>query len=107
VTDEVSGEAQGLDSGYPTKDESQVQAYCVKCRAKREMKYAKSITMKNGKPANQRPKASAQPEAQKYSERKELDLLLHSLTELRRAGFSRCRDIQPLYFTNHASQAFV
>jgi hypothetical protein len=30
-----------------------VQAYCVKCRAKREMKDAKAITMKNGKPATQ------------------------------------------------------
>jgi len=28
-------------------------AYCVKCRAKRDMKYAKAITMKNGKPAPQ------------------------------------------------------
>ena len=30
-----------------------MQAYCVKCRAKREMKDAKGITMKNGKPATQ------------------------------------------------------
>ena len=30
-----------------------MQAYCVKCRAKREMRDAKSITMKNGKPATQ------------------------------------------------------
>jgi len=30
-----------------------MQAYCVKCRAKREMKDARAITMKNGKPANQ------------------------------------------------------
>ena len=28
-----------------------VQAYCFKCRAKREIKDAKAITMKNGKPA--------------------------------------------------------
>ncbi len=28
-----------------------VQAYCVKCKAKREMKDAASITLKNGKPA--------------------------------------------------------
>ena len=28
-----------------------MQAYCVKCKAKREIKDAKSITMKNGKPA--------------------------------------------------------
>ncbi len=30
-----------------------MQAYCFKCRAKKEMKDAKSITMKNGKPATQ------------------------------------------------------
>jgi len=30
-----------------------MQAYCVKCRDKREMKDARSITMKNGKPATQ------------------------------------------------------
>jgi len=28
-----------------------MQAYCMKCRAKREMKDTKSIIMKNGKPA--------------------------------------------------------
>ena len=35
------------------KEVASMQAYCVKCRAKREMKDAKSITMKNGKPATQ------------------------------------------------------
>ncbi len=30
-----------------------MQAYCVKCRAKKEMKDAKAITMKNGRPATQ------------------------------------------------------
>jgi len=30
-----------------------MQAYCVKCRAKREMKDARAITMKTGKPATQ------------------------------------------------------
>ena len=30
-----------------------MQAYCMKCRAKREMKDAKAITMKNGRPATQ------------------------------------------------------
>ncbi len=30
-----------------------MEAYCVKCRAKREMKEAKAIVMKNGKPATQ------------------------------------------------------
>ncbi len=28
-----------------------MQAYCVKCQAKKEMKDAKSITRKNGQPA--------------------------------------------------------
>ncbi len=31
----------------------EMQAYCVKCRTKREMNDAKAITMKNGKPATQ------------------------------------------------------
>ncbi len=35
------------------KEVAQMQAYCVKCRAKREMKDARAITMKNGKPATQ------------------------------------------------------
>ena len=30
-----------------------MRAYCMKCRAKKEMKDAKSITMKNGRPATQ------------------------------------------------------
>ena len=30
-----------------------MQGYCVKCRTKREIKSAKAITMKNGKPATQ------------------------------------------------------
>ena len=29
------------------------EAYCVKCKAKREVKDAQQITMKNGKPALQ------------------------------------------------------
>jgi hypothetical protein len=35
------------------KEEELMQAYCMKCRTKREMKNAKSIKMKNGKPATQ------------------------------------------------------
>jgi Zn finger protein HypA/HybF involved in hydrogenase expression len=35
------------------KEEEEMQAYCMKCRAKKEMKDAKSIIMKNGKPATQ------------------------------------------------------
>jgi hypothetical protein len=30
-----------------------MQGYCVKCRAKREIRNARAITMKNGKPATQ------------------------------------------------------
>lgn len=30
-----------------------MQAYCMKCRTKREMKNPKKLTMKNGKPATQ------------------------------------------------------
>lgn len=36
-----------LEGGEP------MQAYCMKCRVKREIKNAKAITMKNGKPATQ------------------------------------------------------
>jgi len=35
------------------KEVSLMQAYCVKCRTKREIKNPKAITMKNGKPATQ------------------------------------------------------
>ncbi len=35
------------------KGGEQMQAYCMKCRAKKEMKDARSITMKNGRPATQ------------------------------------------------------
>ena len=30
-----------------------MQGYCVKCRATREMKDARAMTMKNGRPATQ------------------------------------------------------
>ena len=30
-----------------------MEGYCVKCRAKKEMRDARAITMKNGKPATQ------------------------------------------------------
>lgn len=30
-----------------------MEAYCLKCRERREMKDAKPITMKNGKPATE------------------------------------------------------
>jgi len=51
--------AQGIDiigkgvvSSYK-KGGGKMQAYCVKCRTKREMKDAKSVVMKNGRPATQ------------------------------------------------------
>ncbi|MCX6005736.1 MAG: DUF5679 domain-containing protein [Chloroflexi bacterium] len=30
-----------------------MQGFCMKCRAMKEMKNPKAVTMKNGKPANQ------------------------------------------------------
>ena len=36
---------------YSTEDYNMVQAYCMKCRKKIEMKNPKKVTMKNGKPA--------------------------------------------------------
>jgi hypothetical protein len=33
------------------KEDRSVEAYCVKCKAKRRMKDAAETTMKNGKPA--------------------------------------------------------
>jgi len=46
---------QNLQSAEPTnrKEVRPMQAYCVKCRAKKEMKDTKATTMKNGKPATQ------------------------------------------------------
>jgi integrase len=35
------------------KEDYRMEGYCVKCRAKKEIKNAKAITMKNGKPATQ------------------------------------------------------
>jgi len=35
------------------KEVNRMQAYCVKCRTKREMQGARAITMKNGRPATQ------------------------------------------------------
>jgi len=36
-----------------TQEAEAMQGYCVKCKAKREIKNAKAVTMKNGRPANQ------------------------------------------------------
>ena len=37
----------------PKQEVNQMQAYCVKCRAKKEMRDPKPIVMKNGRPATQ------------------------------------------------------
>ena len=42
-----------LYPAFRNKEVTRVEAYCVKCRAKREVKDAKGITMKNGRPATQ------------------------------------------------------
>ena len=34
-------------------EEQAVEAYCMKCKAKKEMKDATLVTMKNGKPATE------------------------------------------------------
>lgn len=41
------------DTFLRQKGGEQIQGYCLKCRAKREIKDARAITMKNGKPATQ------------------------------------------------------
>ena len=48
-------DSMGMDGlSLPSRMEGiLMQAYCMKCRTKREIKDAKSITMKNGKPATQ------------------------------------------------------
>lgn len=33
------------------KEVNRMEAYCVKCKAKKEMKNPQKVTMKNGKPA--------------------------------------------------------
>jgi hypothetical protein len=38
---------------YFGKGSRKMEAYCMKCKAKKEMKDAQAITMKNGRPANQ------------------------------------------------------
>ncbi len=46
------GGGNGLSFRF-IKEVDLMQAYCMKCRAKQEMKDAKAITMKNGRPATQ------------------------------------------------------
>ena len=38
---------------YTEKRGSTMEAYCMKCKTKREMQNAQQITMKNGRPASQ------------------------------------------------------
>jgi hypothetical protein len=38
---------------YPRLYTGFMEAYCVKCKSKRNMKDEKKVTMKNGKPATQ------------------------------------------------------
>ena len=38
---------------YPNNEGSNMEAYCMKCKTKREMQNAEQITMKNGRPASQ------------------------------------------------------
>jgi DNA-directed RNA polymerase subunit RPC12/RpoP len=37
----------------PLREEGELEGYCVKCRAKKEIKDAKQVTMKNGRPATE------------------------------------------------------
>ena len=50
---DITGENSLSCKPNKEKEVGLMEAYCVKCRAKREMKDAKPITMKNGKPATQ------------------------------------------------------
>ena len=43
----------GIKTALKTKGGKFMEAYCMKCRTKREMKDPKSIIMKDGKPATQ------------------------------------------------------
>ncbi len=51
--DIVGGNSLWYILNHTKKGGRPMQAYSMKCRAKKEMKNAKSITMKNGKPATQ------------------------------------------------------
>ena len=53
VVDSLSVQRQGDLSHGKSKEggTSVMEAYCLKCRTKREMKSPQQVTMKNGKPA--------------------------------------------------------
>jgi hypothetical protein len=61
-----------------------MQAYCVKCHAKKEMKDAKAITIR-------RPKAHARPAAQKCLESVSPRFIGHCLMELIMGWISLCQ----------------
>ena len=46
-------ERLGYDAEHPQTEVAVATGYCVKCKASREIKDAKQITMKNGRPATQ------------------------------------------------------
>jgi len=50
---EEGGQEEGGQEGDGQEGGGLMEAYCLKCRAKREMKDAKAVTMKNGRPATQ------------------------------------------------------
>ena len=43
----------GYDVPQPSLKEELVEAYCMKCRTKREIQDPTQLTMKNGRPATQ------------------------------------------------------
>jgi len=43
----------GGESEFREEEGRAMEAYCLKCRTKREVQGAKAITMKNGKPATE------------------------------------------------------
>ena len=49
----VCGRCQIASNKEVTARMAAKEGYCVKCKAKREMKDAQEITMKNGRPASQ------------------------------------------------------
>ena len=42
-----------LPLGIASQEGQALEGYCVKCRAKKEIKDAKQVTMKNGRPATE------------------------------------------------------
>jgi len=53
VTANPCGYRRGVPRPRRTLDSMAAQAYCVKCKTKRDMKDAVQITMKNGRPATE------------------------------------------------------